>query len=93
MTLRELRTELENIITALNTSGFTAVEAGISEKLGQLSAAANDLGLKEGKHLVDNLITVIEAIQEGKSQADSGVVRLTALDFYVKKALSGSQST
>ena len=92
MTVEELRLELENIITSLNTSGFTAVEAAISEKLSKLSASAAELGMKQGKQLIDNLTGVIKAVQEGKSQADSGMIRLTALDFYVKK-LSGSDST
>ena len=32
----------------------------------------------------------MKAIREGKSQAGSGEIRLTALDFYVKKLSSGN---
>jgi hypothetical protein len=32
----------------------------------------------------------MKAIQEGKSKAESGNVRLTALDFYVKKHGNGN---
>lgn len=93
MTAKELRIELQNIISTLTASGFTEVEAETCEKLVTLSAAASALGLKEGKHLIDNLSTVIAAIMEGKSTYESGKVRLTALDFYVKKALSGDKET
>jgi len=41
--------------------------------------------MKEGKRLIENLAGTVTAIQEGKSNADSGSVRLTALDFYLKK--------
>ena len=91
MTIDELRLELEKIVESLNSSGFGAVDAGISEKLEKLSTSANELGMKGGKNLIDNLAGVIKAIQEGKSQAESGMVRLTALDFYVKNH-SGSES-
>ena len=89
MTVEELRLELEKIITSLNSSGFNAIEAAINDNLDKLSASADELGMKQGKQLIDNLIGVIKAIQEGKSQTESGTIRLTALDFYVKK-LSGN---
>ena len=89
MTIEELRGELEKVVASLNSSGFGKIEAGISEKLEKFSASANELGMKQGKQLIDNLAGVIKAVQEGKSQAESGVVRLTALDFYLKN-LSGS---
>ena len=91
MTVEELRLELGNIVASLNSSGFGAVEAGTCEKLEKLGSSANELGMKQGKQLIDNLSGVIKAIQEGKSKAESGMLRLTALDFYMKK-LSGSEN-
>ena len=85
MTVEELKKELEKIVSDLGSSGFAGVDSGTVEKLNKVAASAEELGLKEGKHLVDNLSAVIKAIQEGKSQAESGSIRLTALDFYVKK--------
>jgi hypothetical protein len=59
------------------------------EKLEKLSVSAVQLGMKKGKQLLENLTVTMKAIQEGKSKADSGNVRLTALDFYVKNLSSG----
>jgi hypothetical protein len=89
MTVEQLRGELEKIITELSSSGFGSIDSGMVEKLSRFAAAAGDMDMKEGKRLIENLAATIKAIKEGKSQAQSGSIRLTALDFYVKK-LSGS---
>ena len=89
MTVEDLRTELEKIIAHLSASGFDNIDTETVEKLNKLTDAADELGMKEGKHLIRNLSVVMKAIQEGKSKAGSGNLRLTALDFYVKK-LSGN---
>jgi len=89
MTVEELRKELENIISDLASSSFDPIDTEIISKLDNYSKTAGELNMKEGKHLIDNLIGAMKAIQEGKSKVESGDVRLTALDFYVKK-LSGS---
>ena len=92
MTVEELRVELETIISALTTSGFSSVDSGIIDKLNKFAVVAGESGMSEGKRLIENLLDAIKAIQEGKSQADSGNLRLTALNFYVKN-LSGSEHT
>ena len=89
MTVEELKTNLEKISSELTSSGFSSIDPGMMEKLEKLSVSAAELGMKEGKHLIENLLNAIRAIHEGKSKADSGTLRLTALDFYLKK-LSGS---
>jgi hypothetical protein len=89
MTVEELRAELETIVSNLNSSGFGSIDAGIVEKLDKLCAAADGLGMKEGKHLIENLSGAMKAIQEGKSKPESGDIRLTALDFYTKKIAGG----
>ena len=85
MTVEELRAELEKIASSLTSSGFSNIDAGTMEKLGGFAAAAGELEMKEGKRLIENLSETMKAIQEGKSNADSGNLRLTALDFYLKK--------
>ena len=85
MTVEELRTELEKIISALTTSGFGNIDPGTVEKLDKFAVTAGELDMKEGKRLIENLVVTMKAIQEGKSQAESGSIRLTALDFYIKK--------
>lgn len=85
MTVEELRVELDNIILSLTTSGFNNIDSGVIEKLDKFAAAADELEMKEGKRLIENLSKTMKAIQEGQSKAESGGVRLTALDFYVKK--------
>ena len=89
MTVEELRVELEKIISDLTSTGFTSIDSGILEKLEKFAAIADELDMNEGKRLIENLSGAMKAIQAGKSKVDSGTIRLTALDFYVKK-LSGS---
>jgi hypothetical protein len=91
MTIEELRTELEKVISDLSSSGFSSIDSATVEKLETFAAASDELGMKAGTRLIENLSGVMKAIQEGKSGADSGNIRLTALDFYVKK-LSDSGS-
>ena len=85
MTIEELRGGLEKVISSLTNSGFENIEHETIENLHKYAAAAGALELKEGKKLIKNLSETIKAIQEGKSTADSGNLRLTALDFYLKK--------
>ena len=89
MTAEEFKAELESIVSGLNSSGFNSIDSGTVEKLDKLAAASGELGMKEGKHLIENLSGVMKSIQEGKSKAESGNLRLTALDFHIKK-LSGT---
>jgi len=89
MTIEELKSELEKIISELTSLGFDSINPEIVEKLDKLTAGAGELGMKEGKHLIENLSNVMKAIGEGKSKAESGNLRLTALDFYVKKLSVG----
>jgi alpha-D-ribose 1-methylphosphonate 5-triphosphate diphosphatase PhnM len=84
MTVDELRTKGLEIISALQSSDFNNIDSGITDKLDELSVAAEASGMKEGKRLMENLAGAIKSIKEGKSQANSGSVRLTALDFYIK---------
>ena len=83
MTVEELRTEVKTIISSLTSSGFENVDSGLMEKLDKLAIAVGELEMKEGQRLIDNLIVTLKAIREGKSKAESGNVRLTALDFYI----------
>jgi ABC-type arginine transport system permease subunit len=90
MTVEELRSELETIVSNLNSAGFDTIDPGVVEKIDKFGAAAGELGMKEGKHLLENLSGAMKAIKEGKSSAGSGTIRLTALDFYVKKIAGGN---
>ena len=89
MTVEELKTELEKIISGLSSSGFGNVDSGIVEKLEKLAVTAGELEMNEGKRLIENLASTMKSIKEGQTKADSGNVRLTALDFYVKKLAGG----
>ena len=91
MTGEELRKELETVVSGLSSSGFDSIDSATVEKLDKLAASAGELGMKEGMHLIGNLSGAMKAIQEGKSKAESGNLRLTALDFYMKK-LSGGEN-
>ena len=85
MNIEELHDELVETVASLMSSGFDKVDAETIEKLHKYAAAAEELDLKEGKKLINNLSDTIKAIHEGRSHADSGNLRLTALDFYLKK--------
>ena len=89
MTVEELRIELENMITGLSASGFGSIDSGTVEKLEKLAVTAGELGMREGKHLIENLFGAMKAIKDGRSKAISGSVRLTALDFYLQKLSVG----
>ena len=84
MTIEELRTELGTIISSLTSSGFNNTDSNTVEEIDKLILATGESGMKGAKRLLENLSGAIKAIQEGKSQAESGTVRLTALDFYLK---------
>ena len=88
MIVEELRKELETIVTCLASSGFGVIDPGIVEKLERITISAAELGMKEGTRLVKNLVDTMKAIHEGTSRVESGIVRLTAIDFYVKKLSS-----
>ena len=88
MTMEELRSELETLISSLKTSGFSNLGSAMLEKMDKLTAATGEMGMKEGKRLIENLSGAIKAIQEEKSKAESGNIRLTALEFYVNNLLN-----
>ena len=85
MTVEELRAKLEKISSAITSSGFDKIDGEIMNELENAALVAGELDMKEGKRLIVNLFDTMKAIQEGKSSADSGNLRLTALDFYLKK--------
>jgi hypothetical protein len=74
--------ELEAVLSDVAASGFGKVNPEIDEKLGKLSAAADGLGMKTGKKLINNFIEVLKSFQAGKADENSVSVRFTALDFY-----------
>jgi hypothetical protein len=84
MKIEDLRTKLGTIISSLTSSGFNNTDPNTMEKIDKLIVTTGESGMKEVKRLLENLSGAIKAIQEGKSQAESGTVRLTALDFYLK---------
>ena len=85
MTFDEIKNELEKIISALSSSGFSAIDTQTVEKLESLIALAGGLNMKEGKRLIENLVGTMKAAKDDASKAESCNVRLTALEFYVKK--------
>jgi KaiC/GvpD/RAD55 family RecA-like ATPase len=84
MTVEELWAELEKVVSSLANAGFKSIDVETVEKLEKFAATAAELGMNEGKRMVENLCKTMKAIQEGKSNSDSGSLRLTALDFYLK---------
>ena len=85
MTVEELKAVIENTISSLIDSGLEKFDPGMPDKITKLATLAGEAGMYEGKRLIDNLAAVMTAILEGKSTAESGKVRLTALEFYLEK--------
>ena len=89
-TVEGVREELEKCIKKINSLGKSAFDDQMSEQLGKLSAAAVGVGMPAAQKLVDNLSGVLKLFKEGKSGEDSVSVRVTALEFYLKKISSGA---
>jgi hypothetical protein len=90
MTVEEFRTELEAIVSCLGSSGFGTIDQGVLDKLVELSVSAGELGMAQSKHLIENLAGVMKSIQEGNSTSESAALRLTALEFQIKKFAGGN---
>ena len=92
MGVEELRLELVEIINNLASKGFENIDPGTSGRLDALANKAGEIGMNEGKRLINNLSGAIKTIKEGKTRVESAKVRLTALEFYVQN-LAISETT
>jgi hypothetical protein len=89
-TVEALQKELESCIGSINTAGQVNSDLQNIEKLDKISAAASSLGMSQGKKLIDNLSTVLKSFKDGGAKEESVVVRLTALEFYLKNTAGGA---
>jgi hypothetical protein len=85
-----LQSELEGCISTINSAGLGNLDSGNIAKLEKLGTDAAGLGMGQGKKLIDNLVTVLKSFKDGSAKEDSVQVRMTALDFYIKKIQDGS---
>ena len=85
MTIEEAKVEIEKLISSLTASGFDNIDPQMLDKAASLTAWADELNIKEGKRLLENLSNALKTFNEGKSNVESCKVRLMALDFYIKK--------
>ena len=90
-TIEKLCQELESILSGINTSGIKDIDPGVIDQINKLSGASEELSMKTGKKLIDNLVASLQSFKEGKSDENSVTLRITALDFYSKKVLSGEE--
>ncbi|GHV94903.1 hypothetical protein AGMMS50293_12230 [Spirochaetia bacterium] len=88
-TVANLQKELESCLGSINSAGLDKLDSQNIEKLEQISAATDGLGMKQGKKLIDNLCVVLKAFKEEKSTGESVSLRLTALDFYLQNTKGG----
>ena len=91
-TVDNLQKELENCIKSINTAGLGGLDPKNIEKLDALSAAAEGLGMGQGKKLIDNLSAVLKSFKDGKSTEDSVSIRMMAMDFYLKNTKSSGST-
>jgi len=92
VTKEELLTKLDTINKGFPVAGFDAVSDSVIADLGSCSGEAGGLGMKSGKEVIDNLVTVLKTRKAGGNTDDSVMVRLTALEFYLQRLQSGDTS-
>jgi hypothetical protein len=78
------------LVASLPASGFDTISDNIITELDTYVPAADGVGAHEGKKLIENLAAVLKTRKQGGSTDESVSIRLTALDFYIKKLQSGS---
>jgi hypothetical protein len=89
-TVEAIRSELEKCVSAINSIGLDSVDLKNIDVLNTCAAAAGTLGMNSGKKLIDNLAAALKSFKDGKTSEESVQVRLTALDFYLKKLSVGA---
>ncbi|GHV84709.1 hypothetical protein AGMMS50230_03170 [Spirochaetia bacterium] len=90
MTIEEVYTKLDTLLKGLPASGFDVVADGVADDFSSCSSEAESLGMKCGKQLIINMVDALKDRKNGGKSDESVLVRLTALDFYVKKLQSGA---
>jgi hypothetical protein len=90
MTVDELEIKLDAILKKMPSSGFDATADTIIAELGACTGCAEELGMKSCKQLLENLEAALKTRKTGGNTDESVQVRVTAMDFYVKKLQSGS---
>jgi hypothetical protein len=90
MKIEELCGKLTGLVASLPASGFDTIGDDIIAELESCVSAADGAGAHEGKKLIENLASVLKTRKQGGSTDESVSIRLTALDFYIKKLQSGS---
>jgi hypothetical protein len=89
MTIDEVHTKLDALLKGFPASGFDAVADTVVADLSSCSAQATDLGMTNGQKVINNLVEALKTRKTGGNTDESVQLRLTALDFYVKKLQSG----
>jgi hypothetical protein len=85
MTIDELRNKLDSFIKELPASGYDTVSDNTIAGFESCAGPAGELGMKQGKQLIENLVSALKARKTGANTDESVQVRFTALDFYLKK--------
>ena len=87
-TIGTLCQEMESILSGINAAGLKNMDPGVIDKIEKIGQTAEKFLMKTGKKLCDNLVASLKSFQEGKSDENSVTLRMTAIDFYIKKVLS-----
>ncbi|MDR1142892.1 MAG: hypothetical protein LBK77_01580 [Spirochaetaceae bacterium] len=90
MTVDELEVKLDAVLKEMPPSGFDAVADTVIADLDACAGCAGELGMKSCKQLLENLTAALKTRKTGGNTDESVQLRVTALDFYVKKLQSGS---
>jgi len=84
-TVVKIHSRLRACLDSIDKSGLDNMDPAIIGELEQIYAVASSLGMEQGKKLAENLCDVLKSYKEGKAGEENVSVRITALDFYLKK--------
>ncbi|MDR2917222.1 MAG: hypothetical protein LBV74_20700 [Tannerella sp.] len=84
MTVEKVLTDLEELLSDIGFTGLRNTQPVMLQKMEQLKASLQELGMTEGARQSDDFITSIRAFHTNNLPLTTIVDKLCALDFYVK---------
>ena len=90
MTIEEFQTTLDGLLKNFPDSGFDTITYNEIGELDKFYSEADSLGMELGKKLIFNLAEALKTRKSGGNTDESVQIRLTAMDFYIKKLQNGS---
>jgi hypothetical protein len=83
--MKEFYQELEEAYEKIRKYRFVEPNTETIEKLKDLKTMAGEMGMFDGKLIIENVITVLELFWGGKKQEDSVRIRIAVYELYKEK--------